>query len=704
MKSLMLNKAAFNRGILILIALYFILCSSCPAWSQNSMEVIETYGEIQWTQVIPELAVLEKEESVTLKALLGFGYLSQASIAEILKFREQGVNILEAKADEIANLATQAELGILKADPQLLRKFDNLIRSKEYHKWMPLKPNTYIEVGEHDLFQGTGYAVLRDESKRDWVIKPAGGIFTLQTLIRENKNIEKNDVNKKERPARTISQSKDSTEMQQEIVQENLKSDSPMVKSDEKTETMEELTEMTKNIFLTAKTKTIILISDFKTYFKEYTAAFNFTISDLHFFYIKHKKVIQNSLIILFVMFVLILSRKRQIRRLIPKGHALFLQDEIKITKDTYPYIITKNPKGQLHLLLRLPRQGRHVSDTEKMLLAMIRLVIEQKMTDIKLSNIAYLYSTPYPNSDKILEVDLFGVLKPASTEKEIKQDVSKNKKIQNPKEILRTALKDLNDMIGLNSVKEKIEEIRINKEVEQRRDTDDPIPPGHYIFKGNPGTGKTTVAKVFANILQGLGVLSSGHLVEATRKDLVAEYSGQTAQKTQKVLEDSLGGILFIDEAYSLINHKEDSFGKEAVTIILDFMEKNRQNFTLIIAGYDKNIDDFIDSNAGLNDRFTDTIYFEDYSPIELVEIYTLFATKKSCNLGEGVKEKLLEIFDELKDKKHFGNGRVARKVFVKNFTKLNRRVYHQDLKRNDIRFNRIEPEDIDTNISAYD
>ena len=172
----------------------------------------------------------------------------------------------------------------------------------------------------------------------------------------------------------------------------------------------------------------------------------------------------------------------------------------------------------------------------------------------------------------------------------------------------------------------------------------------------------------------------------------------GQTALATKEILNSSLGGILFIDEAYSLSKGGDNDFGKEAIDTIVPFMENNIDNFTLIVAGYDEDMDKFLDANTGLKSRFTNTIHFEDYSNGELFQIFKTFS--KEYVLGDGVEDVLLEIFTQIKvGAKHFGNGREARKLFDAVRTNLDKRLLTiSDLQKGDERLYIIEMEDVTT------
>jgi len=231
--------------------------------------------------------------------------------------------------------------------------------------------------------------------------------------------------------------------------------------------------------------------------------------------------------------------------------------------------------------------------------------------------------------------------------------------------------LKKLNNLIGLSAVKEEVHKIINYLRVEKARAEKggkETVLNLHFVFKGNPGTGKTTVARVLADVFKAMGLLSKGQLVEVDRSGLVAEYVGQTAPKTNKVIDNAIGGVLFIDEAYALAPKVGGTdFGKEAIDTLLKRMEDDRGKFIVIAAGYSKEMEGFIDSNPGLASRFTKYIDFEDYSPQEMRDIFKSMASMKAMVLGEGVEEILQKLFDEIYKKrdKNFANGRTVRNIF---------------------------------------
>ena len=183
--------------------------------------------------------------------------------------------------------------------------------------------------------------------------------------------------------------------------------------------------------------------------------------------------------------------------------------------------------------------------------------------------------------------------------------------------------LSKLDGLVGLDAVKQEISNLASFLNLQVMRGEQNTFQGKHYVFTGNPGTGKTTVARIMADVFRSLGILSRGQLVEADRSKLVAGYSGQTAIKTNQLIDTALGGVLFIDEAYTLKSSDADTFGNEAIDTLLKRLEDDRGKFICIVAGYTDQMHDFIDSNPGLKSRFTQTIHFEDYTPDELTEIF---------------------------------------------------------------------------------
>ena len=198
-----------------------------------------------------------------------------------------------------------------------------------------------------------------------------------------------------------------------------------------------------------------------------------------------------------------------------------------------------------------------------------------------------------------------------------------------------------------------------------------------HMVFTGNPGTGKTMMARMMARIYRSLDILSKGQLVEVDRSGLVAGYVGQTAIKTQKVIQKALGGVLFIDEAYALNGKSENDFGQEAIDTILKAMEDHRDDLVVIVAGYTDLMDRFIHSNPGLESRFNRFLLFEDYTSDEMLDIFKMQCKKGCYQLSDGVEELVRDyITEENGDPETFGNARGVRNIFEHFLVAQNNRL----------------------------
>ncbi len=227
--------------------------------------------------------------------------------------------------------------------------------------------------------------------------------------------------------------------------------------------------------------------------------------------------------------------------------------------------------------------------------------------------------------------------------------------------------LAKLDGMVGLAAVKKEISNLAAFLNLQIRRGETNTFQGKHYVFTGNPGTGKTTVARIMADVFRNLGILSRGQLIEADRSKLVAGYAGQTAIKTNQLIDSAMGGVLFIDEAYTLMSSDHDSFGAEAIDTLLKRLEDDRGKFICIVAGYTDQMHDFIDTNPGLKSRFTQTIHFDDYTPDELTEIFVNLAKGKSFTVDEETRSAVHRQFEQLylRRDKNFGNAREARRIF---------------------------------------
>lgn len=239
-------------------------------------------------------------------------------------------------------------------------------------------------------------------------------------------------------------------------------------------------------------------------------------------------------------------------------------------------------------------------------------------------------------------------------------------------------SLKKLDGLVGLIAVKKEISNIASYLNLQVKRGESKMFQGKHYVFTGNPGTGKTTVARIMADVFKTLGILSRGQLVEADRSKLVAGYSGQTAIKTNQLIDTALGGLLFIDEAYTLKSNDTDSFGAEAIDTLLKRLEDDRGKFICIVAGYTEQMHDFIDSNPGLKSRFTQTIHFDDYNPDELTEIFLNLAKEKNFVVDEVTRGAVYRQFEQLylRRDKNFGNAREARRIFDEAVEKQSQRL----------------------------
>ena len=271
-----------------------------------------------------------------------------------------------------------------------------------------------------------------------------------------------------------------------------------------------------------------------------------------------------------------------------------------------------------------------------------------------------------------------------------VSSSIKKEESIQH--EALKEIEKELSTLVGLEEMKKTIREIYawlyVNKKCEEEG-----LKTGkqvlHMMFKGNPGTGKTTVARLLGKLFFNMNVLSKGHLIEAERADLVGEYIGHTAQKTRDLIKKALGGILFIDEAYSLARGGEKDFGKEAIDTLVKHMEDKGNEFVLILAGYSREMDQFLSLNPGLQSRFPLVIDFPDYTVNQLMEISELMLKEREYTLSKEAEWKLRDHLTTVKNQTPFtfSNGRYIRNIIEKGIrTQAMRLLMNESYRREDL------------------
>jgi len=253
-----------------------------------------------------------------------------------------------------------------------------------------------------------------------------------------------------------------------------------------------------------------------------------------------------------------------------------------------------------------------------------------------------------------------------------------------NPKS-LEDIMEELNQQIGMSDLKDII--IQKQEEIifaQKSGESTANIRPGYYFFVGNPGTGKSTSAKLFAECMQQLGIVKTNNFHSCTAKDLIGQYVGETDKKTYALLQKSINSVLFIDEAYSLSyadSHSDTNYKKEALEQIIAFMDEpeHRRNCCIILAGYEKDMQGLYKSNSGMRSRIEE-VHFRDYTADETYDIFKLFCKKNGFSISDGVREIYVPVFEELKKLEYFSNGRTARTIYEKTTMNLKRRIVRSE------------------------
>ena len=294
-------------------------------------------------------------------------------------------------------------------------------------------------------------------------------------------------------------------------------------------------------------------------------------------------------------------------------------------------------------------------------------------------------------NLGKVSLNETFDILFKEKKDKTIKSD--KDIKTNN----IENILSDIDALVGLKNVKGLISEILAFIKIQEKRREENLLAEPivlHMIFKGNPGTGKTTIARLIGKLFKEMGVLEKGHIIEIERADIVGEYIGHTALKVRQQVRKALGGILFIDEAYSLARGGEKDFGKEAIDALVKSMEDNKDNLILILAGYEYEMEEFLRTNPGLKSRFPIHVDFKDYSIDELILIGKMMSKERDYILSDAAINKLKQSLEKHNDTYNSGNARLVRNIIEKAFRKQALRLQNK---------NNITKDDLQT-ILAFD
>ena len=382
---------------------------------------------------------------------------------------------------------------------------------------------------------------------------------------------------------------------------------------------------------------------------------------------------------------------------------ALLRKDGVKMTKDN-ENIIAETDAEDRHNGNGLNLDISRIERPDPILEDVIKYVVSEQVGSV--AAIQRKFEIGYNRAGKIAEqLQQLGIYDPNRAEeghkvliKDLKDlqhsESDQDEKVQKPKTSRtrgKAYTKDLDALVGLDSVKEEIKTLSNFIRIQQKRKEQGLKASSvsyHCVFTGNPGTGKTTVARIVAKIYKSLGILSKGHLVETDRAGLVAEYVGQTAVKTNKIIDSALDGVLFIDEAYSLIGTGQD-YGKEAIATLLKRMEDDRDRLIVILAGYSKEMQDFINTNPGLQSRFNRYIEFPDYSSEELLQIFEKNVEKFDYKLEKEAAVAMAAYFQNAVNNKdaNFGNARFVRNIFEKTLEKqANRLSTDPDLDKDEL------------------